>query len=434
MPHRVIHVEVENNPDEMEKMLRDLNEKDRSTIEKIFIGGHTTHEGMLHEVRECRSVLERNPDNDYIRFCLAQLLYETGQSDEAEGLVRDCLKRTPNEPELHIELGKILESKGLSREAVKEFELAGEPSKYIPFYLTTYAKCLNDIGQKKDACKVYHRELDRFKDRGIITSAGLLDGAFQQVILLDMDVSQHELKEDLGLYKSFLKRIQMDNELRGWLSDTIVQMSLNLGQRWLRPVFIDFVSFVDENGFLTMEPYCNTVSSAYTAEESWRYHEDGRISSLMETLLSYHHAKKPIKIPSEYEKENASESLEDYRKQLAYKYYLCVTYEKHKSEIQIIKTTYPNTYVDYKDFFNAIEEKGCDELTRELKKELLDLIPSKDIKKTEDELDIYAHKASLGNKTGLNYTGDTYIAPKKIMPNDPCPCGSGKKYKKCCGR
>ena len=22
----------------------------------------------------------------------------------------------------------------------------------------------------------------------------------------------------------------------------------------------------------------------------------------------------------------------------------------------------------------------------------------------------------------------------KIRPNDPCPCGSGKKYKKCCGR
>ena len=22
----------------------------------------------------------------------------------------------------------------------------------------------------------------------------------------------------------------------------------------------------------------------------------------------------------------------------------------------------------------------------------------------------------------------------KIYPNDPCPCGSGKKYKQCCGR
>ena len=23
---------------------------------------------------------------------------------------------------------------------------------------------------------------------------------------------------------------------------------------------------------------------------------------------------------------------------------------------------------------------------------------------------------------------------KSVGPNDPCPCGSGKKYKKCCGR
>ena len=28
----------------------------------------------------------------------------------------------------------------------------------------------------------------------------------------------------------------------------------------------------------------------------------------------------------------------------------------------------------------------------------------------------------------------TVRKPKKVMPNDPCPCGSGKKYKKCCGR
>ncbi len=28
----------------------------------------------------------------------------------------------------------------------------------------------------------------------------------------------------------------------------------------------------------------------------------------------------------------------------------------------------------------------------------------------------------------------TVIKGPKIYPNDPCPCGSGKKYKKCCGR
>ena len=30
--------------------------------------------------------------------------------------------------------------------------------------------------------------------------------------------------------------------------------------------------------------------------------------------------------------------------------------------------------------------------------------------------------------------GHTVKGTKKIYPNDPCPCGSGKKYKKCCGK
>ena len=41
--------------------------------------------------------------------------------------------------------------------------------------------------------------------------------------------------------------------------------------------------------------------------------------------------------------------------------------------------------------------------------------------------------------TGTNRDDSTVQAPKKreekkIYPNDPCPCGSGKKYKQCCGR
>ncbi len=31
-------------------------------------------------------------------------------------------------------------------------------------------------------------------------------------------------------------------------------------------------------------------------------------------------------------------------------------------------------------------------------------------------------------------TSTTVVKDKKVYPNDPCPCGSGKKYKKCCGK
>ena len=33
-----------------------------------------------------------------------------------------------------------------------------------------------------------------------------------------------------------------------------------------------------------------------------------------------------------------------------------------------------------------------------------------------------------------NVSGQAANSFKKIYPNDPCPCGSGKKFKKCCGR
>jgi preprotein translocase subunit SecA len=35
---------------------------------------------------------------------------------------------------------------------------------------------------------------------------------------------------------------------------------------------------------------------------------------------------------------------------------------------------------------------------------------------------------------GTDTVNKTIRKGKKIGRNDPCPCGSGKKYKKCCGR
>ena len=37
-------------------------------------------------------------------------------------------------------------------------------------------------------------------------------------------------------------------------------------------------------------------------------------------------------------------------------------------------------------------------------------------------------------QVSLDRNSGTVVKGKKIGRNDPCPCGSGKKYKKCCGR
>ena len=66
---------------------------------------------------------------------------------------------------------------------------------------------------------------------------------------------------------------------------------------------------------------------------------------------------------------------------------------------------------------------------------------------TEDTLKLLFHvkveqkveREQVAKVTGTNKDESLAAAPKKreakkVYPNDPCPCGSGKKYKQCCGR
>ena len=63
-----------------------------------------------------------------------------------------------------------------------------------------------------------------------------------------------------------------------------------------------------------------------------------------------------------------------------------------------------------------------------------------DLKRIEGQLK--AFKESMEKADYYNDLYDDFYMPvqqpivkaTKVYPNDPCPCGSGKKYKKCCGR
>ena len=53
-----------------------------------------------------------------------------------------------------------------------------------------------------------------------------------------------------------------------------------------------------------------------------------------------------------------------------------------------------------------------------------------DLPQWEDIFDEETRKALYKEQK----SSTTIVKPDKIYPNDPCPCGSGKKYKKCCGK
>ena len=77
-----------------------------------------------------------------------------------------------------------------------------------------------------------------------------------------------------------------------------------------------------------------------------------------------------------------------------------------------------------------------DDMTRQIRMDTIRMLLSVQVRTEED-----TKREQKVKVTGTNAGGDTTekkrpvrkSASQKVGPNDPCPCGSGKKYKKCCG-
>ncbi len=73
-----------------------------------------------------------------------------------------------------------------------------------------------------------------------------------------------------------------------------------------------------------------------------------------------------------------------------------------------------------------------DEMTQNIKEETVRLL-------FRIQIEQKVEREQVAKVTGTNKDDSLAKAPKKrdnakVYPNDPCPCGSGKKYKQCCGR
>ena len=79
------------------------------------------------------------------------------------------------------------------------------------------------------------------------------------------------------------------------------------------------------------------------------------------------------------------------------------------------------------DMFNAMSEAICEDTTRMMLS--VRIVREDDLKRRQ------AAQITAENVGGGDTKGNTVVKNKsqKVGRNDPCPCGSGKKYKKCCG-
>lgn len=82
--------------------------------------------------------------------------------------------------------------------------------------------------------------------------------------------------------------------------------------------------------------------------------------------------------------------------------------------------------IDSKNLTFVPESSMAAEGLKEYEEELKQMGIKIDFQQNAKEVPVFSYPS------GINGTMEKSI--KKVYPNDPCPCGSGKKFKKCCGR
>ena len=217
--------------------------------------------------------------------------------------------------------------------------------------------------------------------------------------------------------------------MKGHLANNIAYWSALLTLSAFRDPFVNFVRDVEQEGYLLDSPGYSIIASAYRAAESYRYHEDRNIDAFMESFLS---------AEAGDQNGNGSGSGSGRAVQLAHEWYMSRCVDEYAQMLLYAAEQYPYSYARSVTFLEQLQILGPEKM----RENILDRFEEeKLIKAGRDEitaeLDLAYKKVRAAKKQPVYVAegGITYKrSGKKIMPNDPCPCGSGKKYKKCHGR
>lgn len=96
-----------------------------------------------------------------------------------------------------------------------------------------------------------------------------------------------------------------------------------------------------------------------------------------------------------------------------------------------------NNYLAFSDANNNLYKENIKNLTNWLKLEIIDayenIVEYKAYYRQNNEIKVLHEKSSFKKIDGIYKYDSGELYNSKIQRNEMCPCGSGKKFKRCCG-
>lgn len=261
----------------------------------------------------------------------------------------------------------------------------------------------------------------------------VLARVFPNVLRMDVEMENKKYQQHLSQYYTFLDGIEMNELMQEYIVETLIRLCELMENAWYRPLFREFVEHIERQGYLTEEIYKETLASAYASLESYDYYGDSKVSLLAKTILKLGYDKT-------YTIHNVA--LESMKNRLTIDvltnaWYLTQYYEANEEEFSYIAQKYPNSYRLIADLVKDIKTDS-DQKAASLLEELMAYVSEGTTREQLTEVLTKSYEDLLAKEakpqTVYAGRGSYRRSSEKIGRNDPCPCGSGKKYKYCCGR
>ncbi len=379
-------------------------------------------------------------------FQAAEQALRNGREQAALKILENAVDNYPDEIQLLISLGTAYLRNGNSGKSVKTLEKAMQLAPDNSSVVSSYARACRERGWHKKALAAYGKALQLDDDNyslrlefasthiaaGDLSSArGVLLAALKDApqrgwdeteILMELISMEARMSPMLPLTKhlDLIVALAQDTEQAAKLANALNHLACSVAQRG----FSKKAALIASKAvalIASARPEIKALSDeeqAGFAEElvaiSW---DSALYSEFGVTLAKY-------LLPAELVEEDPEKEAE---LDLVREYLILDNFSRFREAILHVKTTYSRLYAAKAPF---LEQALQPHLRRSLlkkrrsDKQMLNLL-SEYLDKDEPLLD---------EDEDLPPVQEPIVRGPKVGRNDPCPCGSGKKYKKCCGR
>lgn len=370
----------------------------------------------------CEEAYRLFPNETVFLYQMVQAQRKAGNTGKAVKSAELLVKKEPENKWFWRELAISYSERGFTRKAYDAFDRAYDLGCRDTDFILMYSMLCNDYGQYETGIRILLEMIDGCQK---------ITGENQQEIL-----------------EAFVGLVTLNSRGKGnYLAEILDKMAALLRQH--PSMLKDFPREIATCLMMVLH-----LTDSFRAEEKEKLNElvsmfsNAKVPSDVKEMLDYYRVE--ILLQQIKKDERISHTLQvgaevfltpnkdaKLRKYGMTDIQLCMLKEREEilPQLDIIENEYQEYYAGIKEFVQKLRKN---ENLEYIKSRLL-----KDYVRMSEECDggFYFEKypeEKISSTGRLVYDGSNEVpyvrGNKKIGRNDPCPCGSGKKYKQCCGR